>query len=258
MSPDQVSIQGPGGEDKVRLSRGHRLGSSLGFLSVTGLLFSAWAGSYFFRADQKAFLGTPLSVDHYHLRENCAACHHPIAGVNNAACASPDCHQRLIRNNFHERLDRACTQCHAEHANTRELAPHMADRTCGECHEPLKQDPKSKFFIGRPQTHVSVIDRRLYSHRDHRGYHCPVCHGRGEGTINTPFRQLFSMKACCKCHLEEGCQVCHHYHDRRVIASEAKRPGELPKADLEKIQSLKAQGVELDLPPSAIPAGGTP
>jgi len=96
-----------------------------------------------------------------------------------------------------------------------------------------------------------VIDRRLYSHRDHRSYHCPVCHGRGQGTINVPFRELFTMKACCQCHVEEDCQVCHRYHGQRVLGSRVERP-----KDLDKIKALKAEGVHLDLPPA--PPGGPP
>jgi hypothetical protein len=254
MKQEELRIQGPDGEDRLRFNRGHQLGASRVFLSVTGLVFSVWAGAYFFRADQKAFLGTPLSVAHYRLQENCGACHQPLAGVTNSACASRDCHQKLIRNNFHESLNLACTQCHAEHANARELNPRLADRACADCHDRLKQDPQSKFFPGRRGERVSVIDRRLYSHRDHRGYHCPVCHGRGEGTINTPFRELFTMSACCKCHVEEACQVCHPYHGQRALATSVNRPAEMQKADWEKIKSLQAEGVELNLPP-ALPSG---
>lgn len=258
MPGEEIRIRGPAGEDCIRLPGGHRLGSSKAFWCLTGLLFSVWAGAYFFRADQKAFLGTPLSVDHHRLQDHCAVCHQPLVGVTNSACASRDCHQRVIHNNFHERLALPCTQCHAEHANGRELNPRLADRACAECHERLKQDPQSKFYPGWPGKRVSVIDRRLYSHRDHRGYHCPVCHGRGEGTINTPFRELFTMRACCKCHVEEACQVCHHYHDQRATVAAAKRPEELQKADWEKIKALQSEGVELDLPPAAPLPGHTP
>jgi len=252
MNPNFVSYQGPAGETKIRLGRGHRLGASVGFLSLTGLLFSVWAGAYFYRKDQQPFLGTPLSVAHYNIRQKCAACHQPDrVGVPDSACASKDCHQQVIHNNFHQTLPKACTECHPEHNNARELPAAMSNRACAECHRNLEKDPNSKFFTEERRPHALVIDHRRFLHRQHRGYHCPVCHGRGEGTIDTPFKELFTMKACCKCHEESGCQVCHHFHGPRVFLSKPDRPH-----NLEKIKELKSEGVQLDLPPAPGPTGG--
>ena len=252
MNPDDVSFKGPAGETKISLSRGNRLGASVGFLSLTGLLFSVWAGAYLVRKDQQALLGTPLSAAHYNIRGKCAACHQPgQVGVANSACAGKDCHQKVIHNNFHQTLPLACTECHPEHNNARDLPASMTNRACAECHQKLNKDPHSKFFTGQRQPHALVIDHRLFLHRQHRGYHCPVCHGVGEGTIDVPFKELFTMKVCCKCHEESGCQVCHHFHGQRVFLSKPDRPH-----NLEKIKELKSEGVQLDLPPSAGPPGG--
>ena len=252
MNPNHVSYQGPAGETKIPLNRGHRLGASVGFLALFGLLFFAWAGAYFAEPEQRAFLGTPLSVAHYNIRGKCSACHQPDrVGVPNSACASKDCHQKVIHNNFHQTLTPACTECHPEHNNARDLPAAMGNRTCAECHQKLAKDPDSKFYAGQHRPHALVIDHRLFLHRQHRGYQCPACHGRGKGSIDTPFKQLFTMKACCKCHLETDCQLCHRYHGQRVFLSKPDRPH-----NLKKIEELKSEGVQLDLPPTPGSTGG--
>ncbi len=183
---------------------------------LSALAFLAWALSFFFMSEEKAFLGTPLSVEHDHLKKDCKACHQPGRGVPDSSCASEKCHMNTIRNNLHESLPTPCLSCHPEHWYGKPIQKIMTDETCKACHEAIwKEKGKPE---GSEEPDESKVSREIFSHRPHRkNYSCKICHGSGEGTLNIPREKLFRMNTCTICHMENQCQLCHSYHDKKAL-----------------------------------------
>jgi hypothetical protein len=177
---------------------------------ISALVFLAWALSHFLLPEEKAFLGTPLSVEHDHLKDDCKACHQPGRGVPEFSCASEKCHLDTIQNNLHESLPTPCLACHPEHWYGKPIQKLMTDEACKACHDAIWRER------GRPEE--SRVSRDIFSHRPHRkNYKCQTCHGTGEGTIKVPREKLFKMNTCTICHMETQCQLCHSYHDKKAL-----------------------------------------
>ncbi len=186
-----------------------RISRSLWLVILSLVVSLAWAGSYFFAPEDMAFLGTPLSSEHDHLKDDCGACHRQGRGVPQSLCATAECHQAAVLNNLHEDLPDRCISCHPEHWPGEPIPKGMTDQECSACHEAIWEQE------GRPEQ--SMVGREIFSHAPHRkNYDCRTCHVRGEGTLDVPREKLFKMDTCTICHEEGQCQVCHSYHDKKA------------------------------------------
>lgn len=221
--------QGPGGEIEIKEPLPVRLAESSWFLTGLTVAGLVWAAYYLVIADPAVMVGRELSSNHRQLKSACLSCHVPFTGVLNESCLSAKCHGPKLRNTLHDGENRACNDCHQEHAERGWINAKMDNRECQNCHQALARDPKSPYFASkaarRKQTYVP---HKIYSHPDHRifGYTCKQCHcmdlpspvpGKKLRTINVPAEDLFKMDSCMECHrhLKGGCQVCHPYHQAR-------------------------------------------
>ncbi len=233
----ELKYRGPGGNMTIRDAFPVRVVKSPVFLSVVFFITVIWSGSYLYRYDRTPFLSTPLSLEHYNIRNKCHTCHSGFGSVPNDGCLSGGCHREELVSTIHNTIDQECIECHPEHLDGRSLPQSMKDHECADCHHLLTKDLESKFHPdNREKRHLSGVDRQIFSHKVHwyPVYECSACHCSGEGTINVPLKELFTMDACMKCHFNKDCQLCHQYHNPRL--SRPLRRTCIDKGSLDKLR----------------------
>ena len=169
-----------------------------------------------------------LSASHAGLETNCAACHTPVTGVEDATCIA--CHsddQALVGRQptaFHANIAN-CAACHAEHqgvnANLR-VMDHEALARIGRdlnAGEPAPADQTNPLLPGsRPL--VSPLEARLdctscHSTKDKHfgsfGQNCASCHATTQWTIPNFQHPSPRSTSCSQCHQAPPSHYMEHF-----------------------------------------------
>ena len=247
----------------------------IGVLLILAVLTgTVWRWSSLRRASTWQRLASPgeLSLAHAALKENCAACHTPVKGVEAVNCAV--CHannEALLQRQptaFHAHIQ-SCSQCHIEHEGVnrrptkmdhlalarfglRELDEGAADserrQVSGQLLGWIKQHGARE---GAETSHPLITPEEMildcascHSNQDKHfklfGQDCAQCHATAQWTI--PAFQHPSPRStnCAQCHQAPPSHYMEHFEMvDKTVAGKANAPGNPCCADVQVNQCYR-------------------
>lgn len=216
-------------------------------------------GIYYTSSERKGapYMSGLLTAPHKEFEENCATCHEPWGGVQEASCVK--CHGRLghiedgtskAAADFKRRPPR-CTECHTDHMGRHFNIRIVDDAKCTGCHNIALHEPQATGDRGGSSevtTEVTAVQSLLFPHDLHleMPYYgtetCDRCHGRSEVQDNTVLNITFN-RSCAMCHQPavhsdespemETCKECHTREDYKVDMEAKSRSFALVESHLE-------------------------
>jgi hypothetical protein len=183
------------------------------WLGVTALLLTlAAATAGYWITGERMFMNGGLSMRHTGLSNDCAACHSPWRGVDDAKCSR--CHKVTLNHKTSRKSEHvACVRCHGEHGGGKADIAQADDAECARCHKNMVHKKRKPSYTqefarkGLLMTHATHLESKIF-HRER----CLKCHKNLDFikamSVPTPMKNIMSG------HLDKvpgiTCPDCHN------------------------------------------------